>query len=100
AYALAPFANTIAGQLAALLVRAKATSRAGALIETLRSGEPYGGSTGLAVFYAMCGEFDRAAEGAEHAKGGRDARFVAILGPLVRPTPQWPALAKLMHLPG
>jgi Flp pilus assembly protein TadD len=58
AYALMPWANPIIGQLAALLVRAGATTRADALIEKLGPGKAYGAPTGLAVFHALCGEFD------------------------------------------
>ena len=100
AYALTPWANPIVGQLAALLVRAGATSRADALIEKLGPGKAYGAPTGLAVFHALCGEFDRAAEWAEQAIEERYPPLVAILGPLLRSTPRWPALAKLMNLPG
>jgi serine/threonine-protein kinase len=100
AHAMMPWANPIVGQLAALLVRAGATSRADTFVENLRSGKAFGAPTALAVFYAMSGEFDRAAEWAEHAIEERYPPFVAILGPLLRPTPKWPALAKLMNLPG
>jgi TolB-like protein/tetratricopeptide (TPR) repeat protein len=99
AHALAPWANPIVGQLAALLVRAGARSRAEALLEKLTSGAAYGASTGLALFHAMCGELDRAAEWAERAIEERYPRLSAILGPHLRPTPWWPALAKLMNLP-
>jgi len=100
AYVLTPWANAIAGQLAALLVHAGDTSRADALIEKLRTGKAYGAPAGMAVFHALCGEFDQAAEWAEQAIAERYPEFVKVLGPLLRPTPQWPALAKLMNLPG
>jgi tetratricopeptide (TPR) repeat protein len=100
AHALTPWANPIVGQLAALLVRAGATSRADALIGTLARGKAYGAPTGLAVFHALCGEFDRAAEWAERAIAERYPPLVAILGPLLRSSPGWPNLAKLMNLPG
>ena len=100
AYALMPWANPIIGQLAALLVHAGATRRADALIEKLRPGKAYGAPTGLALFHALGGELDRAAEWTEHAIEERYPPLVAILGPLLRSTPKWPALAKLMNLPG
>jgi TolB-like protein/Tfp pilus assembly protein PilF len=100
AYALTPWAHPIIGQLAALLVRAGATSRAGALLEKLGPGKAYGTPAGLAVFHAMCGEFDRAAEWAGQAIEERYPLLVRILGPLLRSSPRWPALAKLMNLPG
>ena len=37
--------------------------------------------------------------GAEKAVEERYPLLVATLGPLLRPSPQWPALAKLMNLP-
>ncbi len=99
AHALTPWANPIVGQLAALLVRAGATSRADALIDKLRSAKAYGTPAGLAVFHALCGEFDRAAEWAEQAIEERYGLLVHLLRPLLRSTPRWPALLKLMNLP-
>ncbi len=100
AYALTPWANPIIGQLAALQVRTGATSKADALIEKLTTGKAYGAPTGLAVFYAMCGEFDRAAEWAKQGIEEQYPPLVKILGPLLRSSPSWPGLAKLMNLPG
>ena len=99
AYALTPWNYPIIGQLAALLVRAGATSRADALLEKLGTGKVYGAPTGLAVFHAVRGEFDRAAEWAEQAIHERYPRLVPILGPLLRPSPRWHALESLMNLP-
>jgi len=99
AHALAPLSNSIAGQFAALLVRSGGTDLAAAMIEKLRSGQTYGAATGLAVFHALRGEFDQAACWAEKAVEERYPLLVATLGPLLRPSPQWPALAKLMNLP-
>ena len=68
AYALTPWNYPITGQLAALLVRAGATSRADALLEKLGTGKVYGAPTGLAVFYARswrigpCGGMGRASD--------------------------------------
>ena len=99
AHVLTPWSNPIVGQLAALLSLTGATSRADALIEQLATGNAYGARTGLALCYAMCGEFDRAAEWAERAIEERYPPLVKILAPLLRSTPKWPALAKLMNLP-
>ncbi len=98
-YTLTPWASPIIGQLAALLVRARDTSRADALIEKLRRGETCGAPAGLAVFHAMCGEFDRAAECAEQAIEERYPLLVRVLRPLLQSSPRWPALARLMNLP-
>jgi serine/threonine protein kinase/tetratricopeptide (TPR) repeat protein len=96
---LMPWANAIVGQRAALLVLTGATSRADALIEKLMPGTAYGAPTGLALFHAMCGDLDRAAHWAERSIEERYPPLVAILAPLLRTTPTWPALARLMNLP-
>ena len=100
AYALTPWSYPIIGQFAALLVRAGATSRADALLEKLGTGKVYGAPTGLAVFYALRGELDRATEWAKQAIHERYPRLVPILGPLLRSSPRWYSLEKLMNLPG
>jgi tetratricopeptide (TPR) repeat protein len=99
ASALTPWAHPIIGQLAALLVRTGAMKRAEPLLEKLGSGQTYGASAGLAVFHAMCGEFDRAADWAEQAIEERYPPLLRILGPLIRSSPRWPGLAKRMNLP-
>src|SRR4029453_7100596 len=80
-YALTPWANTIVGQLAALLVRTGEKQRAEALLEPLRPGAAYGAPTGMAMFHAMCGEFDRAFDWAARALAKRDPEYLKILRP-------------------
>ena len=99
AYTLMPLPLT-AGQLAALLVRTGETTRAYSLLDGLRSGTAWGAPTGMAIFHALCGEFDEAAEWTERAIDERYPRLVPILGPLLRSSPVWPALARKMNLPG
>jgi hypothetical protein len=53
----------------------------------------------MAVFHAMCGDFERAAEWTERAIEARYPLLVATLGPLLRSSPRWPALARMMNLP-
>jgi tetratricopeptide (TPR) repeat protein len=98
-YALTPWASPITGQLAALLVRAGATSRADALIDKLRRGDVCGAPAGLAVFHAMRGDFDRAAECGQQAIEERHPLLVRVLRPLLGSSSRWPALAKMMKLP-
>ena len=98
AYALMPL-PLAAGHLSALLVRTGETTRAEKLLEGLRSGTAWGAPTGMAMFHALCGEFDQAAGWFERAIEERYPRLVAILGPLLRSTPRWPALARMMNLP-
>jgi tetratricopeptide (TPR) repeat protein len=100
AYTLTPWANAVAGQLAALLVRSGAGNCADVLLEKLLPGEAYGAPTGMALFYAMCGELDRAREWAEKSIDERYLEFVKVLGPWLRSTPIWSALAKRMNLEG
>jgi serine/threonine protein kinase/tetratricopeptide (TPR) repeat protein len=99
AYQLMPWANQYAGQLAALLVRTGDTSRAESLIDGLRSGRAYLAPAGLAVFHAMRGEFDRAAEWAEKAIDEQWGTIIKTLRPLLSSTAVWPVLAKRMNLP-
>ncbi|MBV8842426.1 MAG: protein kinase [Bryobacterales bacterium] len=98
AHAIIPWSSLTAGLLAAMLGRAGAEDRAAALIDKLKSGAVNGGS-GLTIFHAVRGELDRAAEWAEKAIEERDLAFVQNLGPFLRPTPWWPALAQRLNLP-
>jgi len=99
AFALTPWAHPVIGQLAALRIRTGAVGQADSLLEKLGSGRAYGTSTGLAVFHAMCGEFDCAADWAEQGIEERYPPLFRILAPLLRPSPRWPALMTLMNLP-
>jgi serine/threonine-protein kinase len=99
AHALWPSSSPIIGQLAALRVRTGSTSRADPLIEKLKLGNLVGPAAGMAVFHAICGQFDEAAQWAEQAIAERFPKVVALLGPFLRPTPRWPTLARLMNLP-
>jgi tetratricopeptide (TPR) repeat protein len=99
ACALTPWIHPVVGQLAALLVRTGAASRAETLLDGLRPGTACGAPAGLAVYHAMCGEFDRAAEWTERAIDARYPLLVALLRPLLGSTPVWPALARAMNLP-
>ena len=94
-----PWSQVITGQLAALLARAGSTRRADALLETLMPGTACGAPTALAIYYAMGGDLDQAAHWAERAIDERFPPLVAMLGPLLRATPKWPALAAMMRLP-
>lgn len=98
AYALTSWASPTVGQFAALLVRSGATSRAEVLIEKLQRGEVCGAPAGLALFYAMGGEFDRAAEYAERAIDERHPLLVRTLRPLMPFNSKWPALVRKMNL--
>jgi serine/threonine-protein kinase len=99
AYAFTPWASPTVGQLAALLLRAGDTSRADTLLEKLRRGEICGSPTGLAVFHATGGDFDRALDWAARAIEERHPLLVRTMRPLLRADPRWPTLARMMRLP-
>jgi len=99
AHAAMPWANVVIGQLAALMVRGGSTSGAETLLRQLGPGDTYGAPTGLAVFHALCGDFDQSVDWAERAIAERYPPLVAILRPLLQSSSRWPALAKLMNLP-
>ena len=100
ANAAMPWSNPVIGQLAALLVRTGGASEVNAWLEKMGPGPP-GAASGLVTFHALCGDLERAATWAERAIEQRDMPFVQnFWGPFLRPTPWWPALAKLMNLPG
>jgi serine/threonine-protein kinase len=99
AHVVTPWSNTVMGQLAALLDRSGERTRVNALLETLGTGEAYGASTGLAIFHAMKGDFEQAAEWAVRGIAQRFLPQVYMVAPLLRPQRQWPALAHLMNLP-
>jgi len=100
ANAVMPWSNPVVGQLAGLLVRTGAASQADAWIEKLGPGTAPGAASGLVIFNALRGDLHQAARWAEVAIEQRDMQLVQTLGPFLRPTPWWPALAKLMNLPG
>jgi serine/threonine-protein kinase len=99
AHVVTPWSHTVVGQLAALLNRAGDRTRADALVKTLGTGDAYGASTGLAIFHAMSGDPEQAAQWAARGIAQRFLPLVYMIAPLLRPQRQWPALARLMNLP-
>jgi hypothetical protein len=53
----------------------------------------------LAIYHAMTGNAEQAAEWAARGIEQRYLPLVYKLAPLVRSQPQWPALARLLNLP-
>ena len=99
AHVVTPWSYTVVGQLAALRDRAGDRRGTDALLETLGTGEAYGASTGLAIFHAMTGNAEQAAEWAARGIAQRFLPLVYVVAPLIRSQPQWPALARLLNLP-
>jgi serine/threonine-protein kinase len=105
AYRLASWNTRVTAVLAAVLHRSGNPERALPFLEKLRAsaGDAYGAPMALAVFHAMCGEADAAADWFEKAIEQRDPAVVGYLRtPLLktlRSSPRWAALAKQMNLP-
>jgi len=99
AHVVTPWSYTVVGQLAALRERAGDRTRTDALLKTLGTGEAYGASTGLAIFHALSGDADQAAEWAARGIAQRFLPLVYMLAPLLKSHRQWPALARLLNLP-
>lgn len=103
AYALAPWDFLPVALLAGVLRRTGDVSRAEGLLEKLGPGDRYGAPLGLALFYCVCGDVDKAADSVEKAIEQRNPNLVIFLNLAVarpiRSSPRWPALAKLMNLP-
>jgi serine/threonine-protein kinase len=105
AYQLASWNVRVTALLAAVLIQSGDHARAQELVKKLRaeSGDAYGTPMALAVFHAMCGEADAAADWFEKAIEQRDPSVVGYLRtPLMKAlqsSPRWSALAKQMNLP-
>ena len=83
AHVVTPWSYTVMGQLAALLDRVGDRKRVDALLETLGTGEGYGASTGLAIFHAMKGDPEQAAEWAARGIEQRFLPLVYMVAPLL-----------------
>jgi serine/threonine-protein kinase len=106
AYQMASWNVRVMALFAGVLIQSGDHSRAAGLVEKLKaeSGDAYGTPMALAVFHAMCGETDAAADWFERAIEQRDPAVVGYLRtPLMKilqSSPRWPVLAKQMNLPG
>ena len=67
-------------------------------VYVLGTGEAYGASTGLAIFHAMTGNPEQAAEWAARGIAQRFLPLFYVVAPLLRSQRQWPALARMMNL--
>lgn len=98
AHAVTPWSYTVVGQLAALRARGGDHKGVEVLLEMLGTGEAYGASTGLAIFHAMTGNPEQAAEWAARGIAQRFLPLFYVVAPLLRSQRQWPALARMMNL--
>jgi Tfp pilus assembly protein PilF len=105
AYELASWNFRVTALFAGILIQAGDRGRAAELVAKLKAGsvDAYGTPMALAVFHAMCGEPDAAADWFEKAIEQRDPAVVGYLRTplmkILRSSPRWPALAKQMNLP-
>lgn len=99
AHVVTPWSYTVVGQLAALRARAGDQKGVEVLLKTLGTGEAYGASTGLAIFHAMTGNTEQAAEWTARGIAQRFPQLFYVVAPLLKPHRQWSALARLMNLP-
>jgi serine/threonine-protein kinase len=105
AYQLASWNVRATALLAGILIQSGDHGRAEELVAKLKaqSGTAYGTPMALAVFHAMGGGTDAAADWFEKAIDQRDPAVVGYLRTplmkILRSSPRWPALAKQMNLP-
>jgi serine/threonine protein kinase/Tfp pilus assembly protein PilF len=104
AYTAAPGFPQAIGLLAGVLALSGDTGRAEAILEKLRPGQAYGAPRALALYHLLCGEVEKAADWTGKAIQQRDPLMMLFLrypvGKPLRSSPRWPALAKMMNLPG
>ena len=101
AYAVAPWATTNTGLLAAVLRLSGDTRRAEEILGTLGDGRSYGAPSGFAICYVLCSEHDKAADWAEKAIEQRDPRipvFLRTFETIWRSSPRWAALLRQINL--
>jgi serine/threonine-protein kinase len=101
AYRCAPWQSMPAGILAAALFRAGERDRARALIQQM--GDTPIPVWGRIMYHLLCSEVDAAADWYEKAIQERDPFAVvfahAPYGKVLRESPRWPKIAKMMNLP-
>ncbi len=103
AHAAAPWALTVIGFLAGLLMRAGYPERAAEVLAQLGDGSGYNAPYGFVYYYLLCSEIDQAAHWVERAVEQRSPNILAALRlPLakdLRGSSRWVGLAKMMNLP-
>jgi serine/threonine-protein kinase len=104
AYEVGPWYPDARATLAAVLRVTGVENEARALLQSLGTGGQSGDCRAQAVYYLMCGDVDTGADWVEKAIAERDfsmmyyLRFV-VCQPL-RASHRWPAIAKMVNLPG
>jgi serine/threonine-protein kinase len=101
AHRVVPYDSLVSGLLAGALARVGEKSRAQQLIGEM--GETPRPIVGRALYHALCGDIEAAADWYERAIEERDPFALVFANtPLIgkfRQSPRWPGLAKMMNLP-
>jgi serine/threonine-protein kinase len=91
------------GVLAGLLARTGDAARAHGIIESLGPTATFGVPRGLVAFHLIAGEVEKAADWCERAIEQRDGSLAVDTAypvyKLLRQSPRWPKLARMMNLP-
>jgi len=101
---LSPWFTPGIGLLAGLLVRAGDQTRAQEVLKKLGDGERSEAGCAFAIYHLLCGEIEQAVDWAEKAIRRHEAMVTMLLlptpwGPLLRRSPRWPQVARMMNLP-
>ncbi len=104
AYQLASWNSRVTALFGGVLMLSGDHRRAKEVVEKLaESGDAYGTPMALAVYHAMCGETEAAADCFQKAIEQRDPSVIGYLRTpvmkILQSSPRWPALAKQMNLP-
>jgi eukaryotic-like serine/threonine-protein kinase len=105
AYSLTPWNSMPIGVYSGMLARSDEAARARRVIEKLGDGQAYGAPLGLAAFDALVGEIDGAMDWLDklieqrHVAGAYSLLY-SPLGKDLMSSDRWPALARMLHLPG
>jgi serine/threonine protein kinase len=103
-YAIAPWFKPMVGLLAALLARSGESARAEMLFrQHLSPDQGYVDPIGPAIFHLLSGHVDQVADCVERAIQERQFAvffFLSSHGKIVRASARWPALARMINLPG
>jgi serine/threonine-protein kinase len=102
AHAVAPWAMTVIGFLAGLLMRSGDARRAAEVLQKLGTGEGYNAPYGFVYYWLLCSEIDQVAYWVHKTIEQRSPNILAAMRlPLAkdfRSSTRWPPLAKMMNL--
>ena len=102
--ALSPWFTPGIGLFAGLLIRDGDQARAQEVLKELGDGERSEAGCAFTVYHLLCGEIEQAVDWAEKAIRRHEQMVTMLLlptpwGPILRRSPRWPQLARMMNLP-